>query len=276
MSTMGIQTISKLNQLQRTLPEGLPVDSHWLQQQGYSRQLISKYVRSGWLEAPTRGVYRRHTTLQLESWEPVIISMQKLLDLPISVGGRTALELHGIVHYLTMTDRAEVYLFGPKSALPAWATRLPLRQSLIYHSTQLFASKTDLSARAESHAWAHFADYKWGNLEWSLQISTPERAVLELLNEIPSHETFHQVDVLMEGLSGLRPRYLNNLLQDCTNVKVKRLFMWFAERHNHAWFKEIESGRIDLGAGKRMVVRGGKLDTKYLITVPEELVSHDQ
>ena len=28
---------------------------------------------------------------------------------------------------------------------------------------------------------------------------------------------------------------------------------------------------IDLGKGKRMLVRGGKLDPKYQITVPEDL-----
>jgi len=37
----------KINQLQRILPEGLLVDSAWLQEKGYSRALIAKYVRSG-------------------------------------------------------------------------------------------------------------------------------------------------------------------------------------------------------------------------------------
>jgi len=52
---------------------------------------------------------------------------------------------------------------------------------------------------------------------------------------------------------------------------VKRLFLWFAERHNHAWLQKLDRSGIDLGKGKRMLVRGGKLDTKYNITVPENL-----
>jgi hypothetical protein len=40
----------------------------------------------------------------------------------------------------------------------------------------------------------------WGQWEWPLIVSSPERAVLELLDEVPQRETFHQADVLMEGL----------------------------------------------------------------------------
>ena len=84
-------------------------------------------------------------------------------------------------------------------------------------------------------------------------------------------ETFHQADVLMEGLRSLSPRRLHTLLVACRNVKVKRLFLWFAERHNHAWVKALDRRDIHLGHGKRMLVRGGKLDARFNITVPERL-----
>jgi hypothetical protein len=61
------------------------------------------------------------------------------------------------------------------------------------------------------------------------------------------------------------------LLSHCNSVKVKRLFFWFAEHHNHAWLQKIDQSAIDLGKGKRMLVRGGKLDPKYNITVPDNL-----
>ena len=102
-------------------------------------------------------------------------------------------------------------------------------------------------------------------------MSSPERAILELLDELPRHETFHQADVLLDGLRTLRPRHLRTLILHCRSVKVKRLFLWFAERHNHAWLKALDRNGIDLGRGKRMLVRGGKLDPKYHITVPEKL-----
>jgi len=111
----------------------------------------------------------------------------------------------------------------------------------------------------------------WGQWEWPLTLSTPERAILELLDELPDAESFDQVDKLMEGLSTLSPRRLQKLLQDCKNVKVKRLFFFFADRHQHAWLKRLNKESIDFGKGKRMLVKGGKLDRSYLITVPEAL-----
>ena len=104
-----------------------------------------------------------------------------------------------------------------------------------------------------------------------MTVSTPERAILELLDELPERETFHQVDVLMEGLRNLSPKRLQALLVDCKSIQVKRLFFWFAERHQHAWLRRLDRTAIDLGKGKRMIVRGGKLDTKYNITVPGDL-----
>ena len=47
----------------------------------------------------------------------------------------------------------------------------------------------------------------------------------------------------MEGLRNLSPRRLQALLSDCKSVKVKRLFFWFAERHNHAWLQKIDQLR---------------------------------
>jgi hypothetical protein len=102
-------------------------------------------------------------------------------------------------------------------------------------------------------------------------MSTPERALLELLDELPRHESFHQVDMLFEGLRTLSPRRLQTLLVACRSVKVKRLFLWFAERHNQTWLNQLDRDKIDLGTGKRMLVKGGKFDPKYLITVPSEL-----
>ena len=93
----------------------------------------------------------------------------------------------------------------------------------------------------------------------------------KLLDEIPQHETFHQVDMLMQGLTNLSPRQLNRLLANCRSIKVKRLFLWFAERHNHPWFSRLNQSKIDLGSGKRMLLPGGQLNHKYLITVPKDL-----
>ncbi len=276
MSTVGIQRYTKLNQLQQLLPEGLPVDSTWLQDRGYSRQLIAKYVQHGWLKSPVRGVFLRESShIDPKSWEPVLISLQNLLEVPVVVGGRSALELNGLSHYLPISGSSEVHLYGNETP-PSWVARLESKRQFVFHSALLFKTSGGTPKKNNDYQQMNFTEHPWGATEWTMRISTPERAILEVLDELPNHESFHQADVLMEGLSNLRPSYLNVLLVDCQSVKTKRLFLWFAHRHNHAWLKMIDLEKIDIGKGKRMLVPGGRLDPKYLITVPEEFANDRQ
>jgi hypothetical protein len=97
----------------------------------------------------------------------------------------------------------------------------------------------------------------------------PERAALELLDEVPSRLSHDYAWDTFTGLTSLSPKRLQALLEHCTSVKVKRVFLALAERQRHSWFARLDVGRIDLGSGKRAFVPGGRLDAKYLITLPE-------
>jgi hypothetical protein len=262
---MAGQKASLLNQLERDLPEGQLVDTGWLKGRGYSRQLWNHYVKSGRLEQPVRGVFRRpRGTL---TWQQVVISLHTLLERPLVAGGRTALELQGYAHYLRR-DTKEVHLYGPKPP-PGWLHKLQLGVRFVYHNDRKLFRR--LEGKSSDAALIGTAVQPWGQWEWPLTVSTPERALLELLDELPARESFHQVDKLMEGLTNLSPRRLQELLANCTNVKVKRLFFFFADRHKHAWLRRLRKEQIDLGKGKRMLVKGGKLDHAYQITLPEDL-----
>ena len=274
---MTVQSGRKLNWLDRELPEGLLVDAAWLEAHGYSRSLRSQYVAAGWLEQPTRGVFRRPRGSL--SWEQVVISLQAVLHLPVSVGGRTALELQGYAHYLSQSPQV-VQLFSDKK-LPGWVSKLQTGQNFEFHNRTRFLPKIDqqidklsLSAHAldesDNTQSGALRITRWGQWDWPLVISTPERAILELLDELPNKETFHLVDVMMEGLVNVSPRRMQQLLEVATSIKVKRLFFFFADRHRHRWLDHVVRDRIDLGKGKRMIFKGGKLDPKYHITVPED------
>ena len=283
LATMGAPKGPKLNQLQRLLPEGLVVDAAWLEARGYSRGLRSRYLTSGWLEQPVTGSYRRPGGKLL--WQHVVVSLQGLLQLPVVVGGRTALELHGFSHYVSKTGQREVHLYGD-NPLPGWVLKLALQQRLVFHRAKRIFRTQSVADQAGSVSWkpqeqcfsgaalpasGSLTRLSWGQWDWPLGVSTPERAILELLDEVPGRETFHQADKLMESLSTLSPRRLQRLLEECRNVKVKRLFLWFAKRHGFQWLPELKQERIDLGKGKRVLVRGGKLDAAYLITVPGDM-----
>lgn len=44
-----------------------------------------------------------------------------------------------------------------------------------------------------------------------------------------------------------------------------------ADRHSHRWRNQLVHGNFDLGSGKRELVKGGRLNKAYNITVPEDL-----
>ncbi|WP_337589832.1 type IV toxin-antitoxin system AbiEi family antitoxin domain-containing protein [Pararhodobacter aggregans] len=56
-------------------------------------------------------------------------------------------------------------------------------------------------------------------------------------------------------------------------MKVKRLFLVVAARHDHPWCKRIDQQAFDFGSGDRAVVRGGKIHPRYRIMVPEDFVN---
>jgi hypothetical protein len=203
---VGIQIKDKLNWLQRSLPEGLVADSVWLEKHGYSRSLRKKYVAHGWLDQVARGVYRRpapkpssdagHETLR---WQPVVISFQTLLGHPFTVGGRTALELQGFGHYLSSARQREIHLYG-NCKPPGWVSKLKLENPFVFHNAEkLFTSEAGRKHRSKTGSDAKndllqtsYIWQPWGQWEWPLTMSSPERAIFELLDEVPQRETFHK------------------------------------------------------------------------------------
>jgi len=274
---MSAQRFSLLNRFLLALPEGFLADSAWLQAQGLSRSSIRDYVDRGWLEKIASRVYRRPSQVANDPlrWDVVVLSLQQVMHKALHVGGRTAVELSGYAHYLKAGETSTVYLYG--QGAPSWLTALRSSARFELRPDRLFASSgTGVEMRrfdlrsGEASAPTKDAERKspW---EWSLTMSVPERAILEMMDELPQHESFHQVDAVMEGMANLRPQLLQRLLQECKSVKVKRLFLWYADRQKHSWLKHLDRSAIDLGRGKRQLVPAGRFDARYQITLPAEL-----
>lgn len=268
---MAVQTSATLKRLQRDLPEGLVVDVAWLERKGYSSGLCSKYVARGLLEQVARGVYRRPRASVSERkklcWQDVVISLQTLHQCPITIGGRTALELQGFVHNRGACGVQEVHLYGSQRP-PAWVARLDIEAKLFFHDVKaLFNIAVPCFALSGSENGSQQSTWRLslGSAvvrqdcnpeEWALTLSTPERAILEMLDEVTQPEALHQADSVIQRLRNLRPKRLQKMLVECRNVEAKHLFLWFAERHNHEWLKHLDREEIDLGAGTRSSQRG--------------------
>ena len=270
----------KLNRLQTLLPDGLLVDARWLTAQDYSRQLRAKYVAAGWLESPCRGVYRRPSAAPVH-WQHVVASLQFAMQCPPAIGGRTALDLLGYEHYLSLGGLRQVALYGART-LPGWANALVGGLFVHRNVHRLFptlstsAGVAHFRAAAESGPDAprdQFDHLVWRRMDNGMGVvmSSAERAALEMLAELPNRLSFHEADMYMGSLTALHPKRVSALLTTCRSVKAKRLFLWFAERHEHQWLDRVDLENVDLGSGKRSLARGGRLDPKYRITVPATL-----
>ena len=261
---MAINVLRR-KELYEIMPEGLITTHKWLMENNLSRHAIDNLVKSNQLESISKGVYVRNVSKI--TWQSVVFSLQSVLKLDLVVGGLTALEMQGLSHYLSLSDNKIVHLFG-NDILPKWVINLDLNVKFVRHTNNsLFAKNSEENRRFQPFT----SERDWDNDNRKLILSTPERAYLEVLIDVPQKITFEHADQLIQGLTTLSPRNLQKILECCQNVKVKRLFFWFADRQNYVWLDKINRERITLGSGNRMIIKGGKLDTKYKITVPEWL-----
>lgn len=242
--------------LSTVLAEGLLVNRNWLKQQGYQRPLVDYYLRSGALEAVARGVYRRPGPPL--KWQHVAYSLQ-VLGFAVHVGGRSALDHQGLAHYLPL--RAETIHLYSQGKLPGWLHAVEVNARFEFHYRKLFT---------EDATTLGYNTLPFGAWDWPLNYSTREMALLEYLDDLPDGASFDMADKYMEGATTLRPELLKVLLLACKRVKTRRLFLWLAERHGYPWFKQLDVSTLDLGSGKRVIYKGGVLNTKYNITVPRE------
>lgn len=245
----------KINELLQRWPKGTVAIHAWLKTQDISRKLAAQYYRRGWIDPIGQGAFvRRGDKVE---WPGGVYAIQKSAGKRMHPGGRTALELHGLAHVLRLSARAPVYLYGaPGLRLPAWFRAHDWHHSIKYSATGLFSRDLGLTARS-------FGDF-------SIEISSPARALLEYLDGFPDDASFEEAAELVEALTTPRPEALQALLEACTSVKVKRMFLFLADRAKHPWRSRLKDKRIKLGRGKRSLVPNGKFDSRYLITVPAE------
>lgn len=110
-------------------------------------------------------------------------------------------------------------------------------------------------------------EFDTGN--FAITISSPERAILETLYQVPREQDFQEAYYLIEALVDIRPKLMQTLLEECKSIKVKRLFLFLAQQAKLPVLKKLDLKKIDLGSGKRVIVKDGKLDSDYGITYPK-------
>jgi hypothetical protein len=242
--------------LDAILPEGLLVNRDWLLARGFNKSSVDYFIRSGKLDAVAHGIYRKPGPPL--KWENVLYSLGQM-GLDVHVGHSSALRFHGYEHFLMVggVQELQVYCTGK---IPAWVDAVS-NYSFKKMPRSPFSDGLRLGLE----------EIPFGTWDWPISYATAERACIELVSTVTSEAEIEQAHLMLQGIATLRPTLLQQLLQECRQIKAKRLFLWMARELAHPWYRYLDQEKIDLGSGKRQVVVGGKLDEEFLITVPKEM-----
>lgn len=252
---MSTENETKINKLLKSHPTGAVMISSWLTERGYSLDLQKRYRKSGWLDSIGSGAMIRAG--DEVSYEGGIHALQKQLKFSVHPGGRTALTILGRSHYLEMAPQKIVLFGAPDENLPAWFLNHDWGIRVEYHRSSFLPA----------HLGLVDVDLK----TFSIKVSGAARAVMECLYLAPGKQDLLECYEIMEGLNNLRPDHVQPLLEGCSSIKVKRLFVYMAEKAGHAWLDYLDMQGINLGSGKRHLAKNGVYVAKYHMTVPKEL-----
>ncbi|MDP2194302.1 MAG: type IV toxin-antitoxin system AbiEi family antitoxin domain-containing protein [Alphaproteobacteria bacterium] len=252
---MTMHTNKKLQSLLELLPKGIVATSKWLAQLNISSGLVNQYKQSGWIKQFGHGAFSRsHDNIP---WYGALHSLQFQLNLSIHLGGKSAIEYHGLSHYVSMGRPTVTLLKSPKTVLPKWFTDYQWPEILKITECGLFQNTYGIEI------------YQMDNID--LKISNRERAALELLYLTPRLYSFDEVPLIMESFASLREDVLVNLLNQCNSEKVKRLMLYFGEIYNFSWYRNLDLRKMTVGSSLlKIVPKNGKFIPQYNMFVPHE------
>lgn len=253
---MTIQNNEKLKYLLEDWPHGLVATASWLEEQGLSRSNLQNYLTSGWIHRIGPGAYKRPE--DVISWENGLETLQSQLTLDIHAGGITALVRQGYGHYLRLGEESITLFTSPKTNTPKW-----------FKAYSSWKGQLKLIQTNVIPPYVGITEHQGPN--WRINISSPERALLECLYCAPKSISWVECYELLEGLNTLRPNLLTQLLNETKSIKVKRVFLYLADKLQHPWYKHLVLDDVDLGLGDRLLEKGGVYIPKFKLVVPSAL-----
>ncbi|WP_315538418.1 type IV toxin-antitoxin system AbiEi family antitoxin domain-containing protein [Prevotella koreensis] len=251
---------TKMQQIIGAVPHDSVLFGSWLTSQGLDARGQYSYMKSGWLDRISKGVYKIHGSTP--TLMATVSSYNMQLGKSCIVGAYTALEFRGYSHYLSM-GKPLAYLFTDKTnKLPSWLLKEEWDMTIKYMTTSFLGNEL-LGVETMT------------NNQHELLVSSPERAILECLNLPDASYSLLDIYYIMESMTTLRPKLVQTLLESCTSQKVKRLFLYMAEKAGHPWFMALKPDNINLGTSRFMVTPTGKFINKYNMTISKELAEYE-
>lgn len=248
--------MAKLCSLLSSWPAGVVGVQPWLQDRKIYRQLSNHYAANGWLKKIGSGAYVRAG--ENVTWQGGVYALQQGLNLSVHVGGLSSLELLGSSHFIPMGKDRRLYIYAYDSDvprhLPKWFLDLE-GVTTEYTQAQLFSSTIGL------------IDFNCAS--FSIKISSPERAIFELLSLVPNKATFEHACLLMQYQRTLRADVVQKLLEGCNSQILKRLFLYLARKFSLDCIQRLNLKSVDLGRGPRHVGQAEVFDQELNLYVPK-------
>ena len=297
MSIINTRSKNKINQLIQNWPKWVVGTQRWLDAQGVNRFLAQQYCRSGWIERIGQGAYQ----LAGDSlkWTGAVYALQSQLKFAVHVAAQTALEIQGYRQYVAQNrvihsvsgsrsgsrvnsvsgsrSGSRVNSVSGSKGQPIWLLKSFEEKRKL---PQWFLENFEQQYNVHCVTRALFDDDQLGLAvfainDYELIVSTPERAVLEYLNLAPTHFSLEQTQFLIEGMMTLRPELLQSLLEYCTSIKTKRLFLVLSEHEGHLWWNSLNLEKLALGMNKLTIGKGGYYYPRYQLSLPLKLGTYE-
>lgn len=254
---MGITTKNKINSLLSNSMDGGLFFSSYLKEKGYSDQLLEKYRSSGWLVPLAKGVMYRPSN-KLSAVKGVASYYQQVCK-SCRIAAHSALETYGYNHFVPM-GKPVLMLTGVGVSKPKWMDSSLFDMTIKSFTTSTFQKTIQTDKTVEGV---------------NVQVSVPEQAFLECLLMAGKEYTYMDLYYIMEQLTTLRAETVQTLLESTKSLRVKRMFLYMAEKAGHYWFGQLDLRKIELGTSKLQLVKDGVYVSKYRITVPKELNDYE-
>lgn len=255
---MSIESSDKLKTLLHSWKPNTVMTYMPLRSMNITPQHMQKYVASGWVVPAGSGAFIKAN--ERVNWRGALYTLQNQTGINIHLGGLSALEVEGHTQYLRLGEESVQLFSAHNQKLPAWFKSSSWGAEIVQIQTGFLPQ--NLGVRES-------------NIDgFEIKSSCPERAILECLYLAPQKLDLIEAYEILEGMHSMRPNIMQHLLELCQSIKVKRLFLFMAEKANLPILEHLVTEGIELGSGVRALVKDGFYDAKYKLILPKGLAQN--
>ncbi|MBN8647527.1 MAG: type IV toxin-antitoxin system AbiEi family antitoxin [Caulobacterales bacterium] len=255
---MSIESSDKLKTLLYSWKPNTVMTYAPLRSMNITPQHMQKYVASGWVVPVGSGAFIKAN--ESVSWQGALYTLQNQTELNIHLGGLSALEEEGHTQYLRMGEEAVQLFSEHNQKLPTWFKNSSWGAKIVQIQTGFLPKALGI---------------RTSNIKgFEIKSSCQERAILECLYLAPQKLDLIEAYEILEGMRSMRPNIMQQLLESCQSIKVKRLFLFMAEKAKLPILEHLDTERLELGSGARALIKDGFYDAKYKLILPKGLAQN--